>query len=83
MLMINVKALNKLFKPHEIECEDGFNYLSDTFGISDEEFLLETAMYLECSKSKDESCINTDCDYNLINEHSNELYLKIKENGGV
>ena len=81
--MINLKALKGLFKPHKLVVEDELNYLSDNVGISDDEFLFETMMYEECSESINESCINSNCAYNLVNEHSSELYLKIKENGGV
>ena len=83
VIILNKNSLTGLFKPYAIAVEDEMNCLNDAVGISDEEFLLETAMYLECSKSIDETCINSNCDYNLIDEHSSELYLKIKENGGV
>lgn len=83
VIILNKDSLNGLFKPYAIVVEDELNYLSDAVGISDEKFLLETAMYLECSKSIDESCINSNCAYNLIDEHSSDLYLKIKEDGGV
>ncbi len=42
---------------------------------------LETFMELEvddeCSKSVDESCINSECEYNFVKIHDDELYKKV------
>ena len=42
---------------------------------------MELDIEMECSKSKNETCINTNCDYNLISKHSDALYIKVA-NGG-
>lgn len=73
--MINQNALNDLFKPYELD----FMEMEDMFkenGISDE-FVIDTLMELECSKSIDESCVNSECGYNMINAHNDELYIKL------
>ena len=49
-------------------------------GFTDED-LFELFVYDECSKSINETCINTDCTYNHVEMHDDELYKKVlKEN---
>ena len=73
--MINPRTMKSLFKPHQFET---FNF---------KEFLVATGLTMkqvvkidvedECSKSIDESCINTDCHHNLLKFHEDELYQEV------
>ena len=75
---MNKNALNGLFKPYELkflETDD----LMKAIGMDELEFCKIFVVERECSKSKDESCINTECDFNLINHHDDELYWKARK----
>lgn len=79
VIILNKDSLNDLFTPYEldfIEIED----INKVLNISDE-FAMQIDIEMECSKSKNETCINMDCDFNLISKHSDELYIKVA-NGG-
>lgn len=72
MQMINPKSLEDLFKPFELHFI-GLQDLLDSMGWSLKDFI-KFDIECECSKSLDESCINTECSYNLLNLHDDELY---------
>lgn len=79
VIILNKDTLNDLFTPYEldfIEIED----VNKLLNISDE-FEMELDIEMECSKSKNETCINTNCNFNLIAKHSDALYIKLV-NGG-
>ena len=69
------KQLNNLFKPHKFETFD-FQAFLDLLGITFKQSL-KIDVEEECSKSIDESCINTDCIYNFVRIHQDELYQEV------
>ena len=73
--LIDGNALNSLFKPFDKE--------SINLDLLDDELVMEIIVESECSKSKNESCVNSDCDYNLIDLHKDELYLSFVNSGDV
>lgn len=77
---MNANVLNDLFKPYRINYED-FNLLFDE--KHDEKLFMEMLIDIECPKSKNETCANTNCDYNIIHLHNNVLYLDLLNGGDV
>ena len=70
---MNKLILNKLFKPHVIN----YQSIGALFNEKEDEILLmEIMIDVECDKSKNEVCANTDCYYNLINVHESDLYKR-------
>lgn len=76
--MINAKAMKSLFKPKQ----------NDDNKLNFQDYLLSTGMFTmkeirkiqledECSKSIDESCINTECQHNLLKLHKDEVYIEV------
>ncbi len=79
MIMINPRPLEDLFKPFELHFV-GVQDLLDAIGISLKDFI-KLDIESECSKSLNESCINTNCHYNFITWHGDDLYKEaFKEN---
>ena len=77
--MINPKSLEDLFKPFELHFI-GLQDLLDSKGWSLKDFIKQE-IDSECSKSLNESCINTECYYNFVKEHGDDLYEEaFKEN---
>ena len=73
--MINLKAMQGLFNPYELhfmELQD----LLDGIGISLKDWL-KIDVQDECSKSIDGSCINCECEYNLVKLHDEDLYCEV------
>ena len=75
MPMVNQKAMQRLFKPYKFETFDLQGFLDD-IGITIEQ-MMKIDVEDECSKSADESCINTDCHHNLLHLHEDELYIEV------
>ena len=75
MPMINQKTMHILFKPKTIKNKTIDDLLVAT-GISLKE-LVKINVQGECSKAIDETCINTECPYNLLKMHENELYQEV------
>lgn len=73
--MINSKAMKSLFKPRKVKTFDFSDFLEVT-GLSLKKWYKITVED-ECSKSIDESCINTDCQYNHFDLHKDELYVEV------
>lgn len=73
--MINPKAMQKLFKPYNFEKFDLQGFLN-AIGITMEQ-MMQIDVEDECSKSADESCINTDCHHNFLHLHEDELYIEV------
>ena len=77
--MINPKSLEDLFKPFELHFI-GVQDLLDSRGWSLKDFI-KLDIDSECSKSLNETCINTECYYNFITWHGDDLYEEaFKEN---
>lgn len=77
---MNVKVLNNLFKPYKIIFDD-MNLLFDE--KHDKKLFMEILMDIECPKSKNETCANVECDYNIIHLHNDVLYSDLINSGGV
>lgn len=73
--MINPRPLKALFKPYELHFI-GFEDLMNSTGLTHEK-LLSIELENECSKSIDETCINSECSHNHIKMHNSELYKKL------
>ena len=71
---MNPKALEDLFKPFELHFV-GLDDLLESLGMEFKDFM-KLDISLECSKSLDESCINTVCHYNLVKWHDDDLYVE-------
>lgn len=79
MVIVMIDALKEQFKPYEldfIEWED----VMDKIGVTDED-VMDIFVELECSKSIDETCANFKCEYNMIDLHNDELYIKLSDGG--
>lgn len=74
--MISSNALNGLFKPYEVERKSIVDYFIKKVG---ERKFWKMQFEHECSKSIDETCINTECKYNYLNFHENELYVELRK----
>lgn len=73
--MTNPNAMKGLFKPYTFKTFNFNDYLiNNGFTLKD---LLKIHVQDECSKSIDESCINTDCHHNLLKMHEDELYQEV------
>lgn len=73
--MIDSNILKRLFKPHKSDSA-GLIDLLTVCGVDERKFW-KIQFEQECSKATDESCINTDCRYNYMNMHQNELYVDL------
>lgn len=69
------KALLKLFKPYKIVKTSFLDFLDD----KTKRTFWKHRIWFECSKSEDESCINTKCKYNFVNSHDDELYVELMD----
>ena len=81
VIILNKDSLNDLFKPYELDFVE-FEDLYNATGLNESD-VLEIVMECECSKSKNESCINQHCDFNLVGEHSSEIYKRIINGGDL
>ncbi len=76
--MINPNAMKGLFKPYLIKNPFNFQDLLDATGLSINDYL-KIMIQDECSKSIDETCINTDCTFNYLRMHEDELYIEVMQ----
>ena len=74
-VFMNKKALLKLFKPYKIVKKSFLDFLDDKTKRN----FWKHRIWFECSKSLDESCINTKCKHNFVNSHKNELYIELMD----
>ena len=65
-----------IFKPYVIESKNPIDAIIKSVG---ERKFWKLEFEQECSKSIDESCINTDCHYNYLNYHKYELYVELRK----
>ena len=72
--MVNSMLMKRLFKPYIKETPNLAKYLIEKVG---ERKFWKIQFEQECSKATDESCINTDCHYNYLKYHKNELYVEL------
>ena len=72
--MINSTALKSLFKPYIKETPNLAKFLIEQVG---ERKFWKIQFEQECSKATDETCINTDCHYNYLKFHEDELYVEL------
>lgn len=75
---MNKNVLNSLFKPYQIIFDD-INSLFDE--KHSKELFMEILIDIECPKSKNETCANVECDYNIIHLHNNVLYSNLIGDG--
>lgn len=73
--MINPRTMKNLFKPYQFETFNFNDFLVAT-GLTMKQ-VLKIDVEDECSKSFDESCINTECHHNLLKLHKDELYIEV------
>ena len=75
--MINPTPLKKLFKPYKQEKKSNImDYIIENVGVRK---FWKMEFEQECSKATDESCINTDCHYNYLDAHDDELYIELMQ----
>ena len=67
--------MQSLFNPRKLETLDIQRFLEIT-GITKKKWY-KIKVECECSKSIDESCINTECHHNLFDLHKDELYVEV------
>ena len=72
MFMKQIPLL-KLFKPYKLIKKSFIDFLDD----KSKKTFFKHRFYFECSKSKDESCMNHECKYNFIKLHGNEFYNEL------
>ena len=70
---MELQVIKSLFKPYKLNRKSFFDFLDDKTKRN----FLKHRLWFECSKSEDETCINTDCRYNYIKSHQDELYLEL------
>lgn len=75
MPMINSRTLKSFFKPYRIVKKSFLDFLDDKTKRN----FWKHRIWFECSKSEDESCMNTKCKYNFVNSHDNELYVELMQ----
>lgn len=80
VIALNKDSLIDLFTPYELDFVTAQD-MDELLNLSDE-FVMILDMEMECSKSRDELCINQDCYYNMIDKHSDALYIKLANDGG-
>lgn len=68
-------AIKSLFKPYKINKKRFIDFLDKETKIN----YFKHRIWFECSKSIDESCINSKCRYNLIKVHNTELYIELMQ----
>lgn len=68
--MMQVQLLRSLFKPHKIHKKKFTDFLDEKTKRN----FFKHKLWFECSKSKNESCINHKCRYNFVEMHNQELY---------
>ena len=77
MPMINPRTIKSLFNPYKLDSFTIQDFLKVS-GISKKKFL-KIQVEQECSKSIDESCINSDCHFNYLRMHKDELYIEVMQ----
>lgn len=75
--MINPIPMKELFKPYELHFMGVEDLLTST-GLTHEK-ILRIQLQEECSKSIDETCINSECSYNHVKRHESDLYKKLHD----
>ena len=70
---MNSEVVKSLFKPLEIKNKTFVDFLDD----ETERNFYKHCVWFECSKSLDESCINTECSHNYIKLHNDDLYKEL------
>lgn len=64
-----------LFKPHKVERKSFLDFLDD----KGKRNFFKHRFWFECSKSTDESCVNTKCKYNYLESHKDKLYIDLMQ----
>lgn len=73
--MINPTLIKRLFKPNKQEKKSFIvDYVIEKVGVRK---FWKMEFEQECSKATDETCINTDCHYNFLKYHEDELYIEL------
>ena len=73
--MVNPIPMKRLFKLYKQEKKSNImDYFIKEVG---ERKFWKMQFEQECSKATDETCINTDCHYNYLKYHEDELYVEL------
>lgn len=72
-VFMNKKTLLKLFKPYKVVNKTFLDFLDDKTKRN----FWKHRIWFECSKSEDESCINSECKHNFVKSHNDELYVEL------
>ena len=73
--MVNPISMKRLFKPYKQEKKSTIaDYIIEKVGVRK---FWKMQFEQECSKATDETCINTDCRYNFLKYHEDELYVEL------
>lgn len=69
------QVIKSLFKPHVVKKKR----FTDFLDRKQKRNFYKHRFWFECSKSADESCINTECRHNYIKSHNSELYIELMQ----
>ena len=69
------QAIKSLFKPFKLDNKSFLDFLDSKAKRT----FVKHRLYFECSKSIDETCINTKCKHNYLASHNDELYMELMQ----
>ena len=69
------EQLKSLFKPYKHHKKRFIDFLDEKTKRN----FFKHRLWFECSKSKNESCMNHECRYNLIRMHNSEFYCELMQ----
>ena len=72
---MKIQLIKSLFKPYKIHKKHFIDFLD----AKAKRNFFKHRFYFECSKSIDESCMNTKCKYNFLKAHENEFYMDLMQ----
>jgi len=75
VMFMQKQVIKSLFKPYKIVKKGFLDFLDDKTKRN----FFKHRIWFECSKSLDESCINTKCRYNFVKAHKDELYVELMQ----
>lgn len=78
VIKMQKNLIHSLFKP-KLNVNNKEKEILKKCGFNDKRF--EHMVFFECSKSKNESCCNSKCQYNLVSAHSSDVYIRISNSG--
>ena len=75
VMFMQKKIIESLFKPYVINKKRFVDFLDNKTKRN----FFKHRIWFECSKSLDESCMNTKCRYNFVKAHKDELYIELMQ----